>query len=97
MDLKITSLAAGVTVPRDNAIARWSPVAETGGIDIVGYRVIVERERPLRVFSVDLPASANSVTISPEFLESDTEYLIEIQALEASGNQTISELTFRVN
>lgn len=94
---EIISPAAGAAVPRDNAVASWAPVAETGGIDVVGYRVIVERENPLRVFSVDLPASANSVTISPEFLESGTEYLIEIQAIEASGNQTISELTFRVN
>jgi len=65
-------------------------------VDIVGYRAIVEREDPLRVLSVDLPASVTSVTIPSEFLESSTEYLVELQAIEASGNITFSEIHFQV-
>jgi hypothetical protein len=93
---EIISPAAGETVPRDDVVARWAPVPEPG-IDIEGYRVIVEREDPLRVFNADLPASQTSVTISPEFLEPGIEYKVEIQTIEKSGNQTISELPFGVS
>jgi hypothetical protein len=65
-------------------------------VRIVGYRVIVERERPLRVFNADLPASQTSVSIPSEFLAPGIEYKLEAQAIERSGNQSISELTFRV-
>lgn len=81
-------------VPEDDAVVVWSPVTEPGGIDIVGYQVIVTREEPLRVFSVDLPASATSVTVPPEFLEPSTEYSLEVLARERSGNQTITEVSF---
>jgi hypothetical protein len=76
-------------------LARWAPVPGPG-IEIEGYRVIVEREDPLRVFQVELPASQTSVTIPSQFLEPGIEYLLEIQTIEASGNQTISEHNFRV-
>jgi len=91
---QITSPADGATVAPGNVVAAWNPVAEPPGIDVVGYRAIVEREDPLRVFSVDLPASATSVTIPSEFLESGTKYKLEVQAIEASGNQTLTEITF---
>jgi len=94
---EIVSPADGEAVGSDDVVARWNPVAEPLGIDVVGYRVIVTRERPLRVFSADLPASANSMTVPSEFLESGTEYKLEVQAIEASGNQTLTEITFLVN
>jgi hypothetical protein len=93
---EILSPAAGATLPRDDVVARWAPVAGPG-IEIDGYRVIVERENPLRVFNADLPASQTSVTIPSEYLEPGVEYKIEIQSIERSGNQTISELPFRVS
>src|SRR5919106_1582223 len=93
---QITSPEADSTVARDNAVASWAPVTEPG-IDIAGYRAIVEREDPLRVFNADLPAAQTSVTIPPEFLEPGTEFKLEVQAIEANGNQTISEITFRVH
>jgi hypothetical protein len=93
---EIISPADGVTVPRTNVVARWV-AAEPPGIEIVGYRVIVTREDPLRVYSVDLPASANRVPIPAEFLESGTEYELEIQAIEESGNQTFTTSTFLVS
>jgi Fibronectin type III domain len=92
---EITSPAADTTVPRDNVVASWAPVTEPG-IEIEGYRAIVEREDPLRVFNADLPASQTSVTISPEFLEPGTEFKLEVQAIEANGNQTITEHSFSV-
>jgi hypothetical protein len=93
---RITSPTVGATLPRDGVVASWNPVAERGGIDIKGYRAIVEREDPLRVFSADLPASVTRVTIPREYLEPDTDYKIEVQAIEASGNQTLTELEFSV-
>jgi hypothetical protein len=93
---EITSPAAGASVPEANVVARWNRGPQPTGVQIAGYRVIVERENPLRVFNADLPASANSVTIPAEFLEPGIEYLLEIQAIERSGNQTISEISFRV-
>jgi hypothetical protein len=93
---EITSPAAGASVPREGVVAAWEPVAERDGIQIKGYRAIVEREDPLRVFSADLPASATSVTVPREYLEPGTQYKLEVQAIEASGNQTLTEVEFRV-
>jgi hypothetical protein len=93
---EITSPADGATVGRDNVIARWNAVPEPRGIDIVGYRVIVTRENPLRVFNADLPASARRMPVPSEFLQSGTEYKLEVQAIEASGNQTLTEITFSI-
>jgi hypothetical protein len=94
---EITSPADGATVPHGNVVARWDPVAEPSGIDIVGYRVIVTREDPLRVFNADLPSSARSMTIPSDFLEPGTEYKLEVQAIEAGGNQTLTEIVFSVS
>lgn len=93
---EITSPEEDATVSRSNVVARWNAVAESGGIDIVGYRVIVTRENPLRVFNADLPASARRMPVPAEFLQSGTEYKLEVQAIEESGNQTLTEITFMV-
>jgi hypothetical protein len=94
---EITSPASESTLPPGTILASWNPVPEPSGIDIVGYRAIVEREDPLRVFSVDLPASVTSVTVPQEFVESGTAYKLEVQAIEASGNQTLTEISFSVS
>jgi Fibronectin type III domain len=93
---KLTSPPEGATVPETGLVASWQPVPNEGGIDIEGYRAIVERENPLRVFNADLPASQTSVTVPAEFLEPGTDYKLEVQAIERSGNQTISEIEFKV-
>ena len=76
--------------------SRWTPAAQPAGIDIVGYRVIVTREDPLRVYQVELPASAQEVPIPAVFLQSDTEYELETQAIEESGNWTFATSFFSV-
>jgi hypothetical protein len=67
---------------------------------IVGYQVIVERTdndqlgAAPRTFDIKLPATSaptQSVTVPPEFLEAGTEYKFEVLAIEAGGNQTITE------
>ena len=94
---EITSPTSDSTLPPGTILASWNPVPEPSGINVVGYRAIVEREDPLRVFSVDLPASVTSVTVPQEFVESGTTYKLEVQAIEASGNQTLTEVSFSVS
>ncbi len=81
---EITSPADGASVDPQNVVARWTPATQPRGIDIVGYRIIATREDPLRVYQVELPASARSVPIPAVFLQQDTEYELEIQAIEES-------------
>jgi hypothetical protein len=93
---KILAPADDTRVGRSGVVARWRavPAAEAR---IVGYRAIVTQEEPrLRVLSVDLPASARRVEIPREFLQPRTEYKLEVQAIERSGNQTLTEVSFRV-
>jgi hypothetical protein len=93
---QILSPAAGSRVERDQVVVTWSPVTTPAGIDIAGYQVLVVQEEPvLRVFSADLPATATRLTVPAEFVQPRTEYKVEVLAIEAGGNQTLTELTFR--
>ena len=93
---EITSPADGATVNRHGVVATWTAPPDAPGIDIVGYRVIATREDPLRVYQVELPAWARSVSIPAAFLESGVEYELEIQAIEESGNWTFNTSFFLV-
>jgi hypothetical protein len=93
---EIVAPADGETVAEKGVVARWNGPPEPAGIEIVGYRVIVTGEDPLRIYSVDLPATARRVPIPSAFLEPGTEYELEIQAIEESGNQTFSTIFFEV-
>lgn len=72
----------------------------------VGWEVVVEPAdeeavEPLRVFSVQLPATSNSVTVPAEFMhaymaDGVNEFKVEVGAIEASGNQTFSEREFEL-
>lgn len=86
-------------VDPNNLVIEWEPVTETitgsNDIEIVGYQVIVEQEEPLRVLSIDLPALTRRVKVPPEFfLQRNTLHKFEVLAIEASGNQTITEGVF---
>lgn len=84
----------GARVPRDQAVIEWTAGSQPPGVEIVGYQVVVTRDNPIRVFSVDLPGTVTSVTVPEEFLERNTEYSLEVLAIEASGNQTLTEISF---
>lgn len=86
-------------VDPDHLVIEWEPVTETitgsGRVQITGYQVIVEQEEPLRIFSIDLPASATSVAVPPGFLvQPNTLHKFEVLAIERGGNQTITEGEF---
>jgi hypothetical protein len=82
----------------------WTDNSGAGDPEIVGYQVVVElvveapEEREFN-FIVDLPASATQVTVTDEFVdladgfdeEEIQEYKVEVIAMEASGNKTITE------
>lgn len=76
---------------------RWEPSAQTPpGVHIVGYQVIVVREDGTRSLQADLVPSARKFRVPKEFLQGGTEYKAEVLAIEASGNQTLTEVTFTV-
>lgn len=91
----IVSPAEGAEVNRNSTVITWEGVITPKGIEIVAYQVIVEGGDPLRTFSVHLPATSRRVTVPREFLERRTEYKFEVLAIEVSGNQTITEGSFR--
>jgi hypothetical protein len=80
----------------DTVIIRWDPVTGPAEIlpdedvTIVGYQVIVES------FQVTLPATSTEVTVPQEFVESfkPGTHPFEVLAIDASGNQTITEGSF---
>jgi len=77
--------------PREGATLKPVPVT------VVGYQVIVERVKPgpLLAFSVSLPATATQVTLPAEFIQANADYKVEVLAIEQSGNQTITESSFK--
>lgn len=44
---------------------------------------------------MNVPAATTRVKVPPEFLEAGTDYIFEVLAIEAGGNQTITEGSFR--
>ena len=87
----VSSQVGGGTV-----VISWQDVTDTpedfpeAQINIVGYQVLVGS------FQVTLPGSANSLTLPAEFVQSlgSGAHPFEVLAIEASGNQTITESTF---
>lgn len=84
-------------VPAGDLLVSWESLTEPKGIEIIGYQVLVVREKPLRVFSADLPATATKIRVPAVFLEAGVEYKVEVLAIEANRNQTVSEVTFSIS
>lgn len=82
------------TVAPADVLVRWEPVTQPAGVEIVASQVIVEREDPLRVLDVKLPAGATELRVPAEFMEPGVEYKVEVLAIDKSGNQTITEVPF---
>jgi hypothetical protein len=92
--------AAGAECAEDvsarGAVIAWNPVTQSIGGDplkIVRYEVIVENDD--LNFDVKFPAETGTMlTVSAELLQPGTDYIGEVLAIEASGNQTITEFCF---
>ncbi len=92
------SPAAGATnVPNTGFTASFTHNAvdtEGNPIEIEYYEVVVEKEEDdpiLQTFKVILPPDVKEVDVPEQFLEPDTEYKLEVIAVEESGNKTITE------
>ena len=100
----ITFPQEGSVVPTTNLLVKWEDVTATidgNPVTITGYEVIItkiEHEDPhgfsQPIFDVHVPPDRNALSVSVEFLEPDTEYELEVLALEVSGNQTITVSSF---
>jgi hypothetical protein len=100
----ITAPSEGAVVSIADLVIQWRDVTETVDgrpVTIAGYQVIVTKiahtdphgfSQP--IFDVHVPADRNRLSVPVEFLESDTEYELEVLALEVSGNQTITVSSF---
>lgn len=87
-------------------VVRWDRVTETTDgrpVDITGYEVIVTDERfedpngfSRPIYDVHVPPTVRSLPVPRRFLEAGRVYELEVLALEASGNQTISVGFFAV-
>lgn len=79
-------------------VVEWAPVTTTilgdpSSLQIVRYQVIVV-EASGRIYDVTVPASVNAVTVPPEFFGAVGMHKVEVLAIDATGNQTISEVEF---
>jgi hypothetical protein len=94
---RIVAPTEAARLTRDRVMARWRPGNQPRSVEIVGYRAIVTQEQPrLRVLTADLPASARQVEVPRAFLVTRGEYKVEVQAIDRSGNQTLTERSFRI-
>ncbi len=95
--------------PDDEVVIVWEAVTnkvDTGSkmgdcsnstdIEIVGYQVVVDHEGvvPQKRLDVKVPADVTQLTVPAEFIVPNGEYKFEVLAIEASGNQTITEGIF---
>src|SRR5919108_1520910 len=92
---RVTFPTKGAVVNRNNLTVRWKPVTKPRGIKIVRY--IVNMTQGNREMSMDLPRSATSADIPPQFLKGANRGGGEVLAREKSGNQTIAAIpSFRL-
>jgi len=78
------------------AVIAWNDVTATidgSPLDVDRYEVIVENDESN--FDVHMaPGADTQITVPSEFLAPGTEYIFEVLAIEAGGNQTITEGCF---
>jgi hypothetical protein len=101
----LTPSDGSTDVDPDNTVISWEAVTQDidgSAVTTVGYQVIVEKDEAPRYpqgfaqskFSIYLPATATSIAVPAEFMESGEAYAYEVLAIEVSGNQTLSSAEF---
>ena len=93
------------SVPLADLKLRWRGTGKAlDGTDIklISYQLIVEKEEEPHVnmigkrgLSMHLPASVTEMTVPAAVLEAGTAYKWEVLAIEESGNQTLTEGSFK--
>jgi hypothetical protein len=89
---EILAPADGAAVPADGSRVRWRPGPPAPAERVVAFEVTVEREDPLRTFSVQVPAGVRGVRVPGAYLEPGVEYALEVVALEEGGNRTLTAI-----
>ena len=89
----VTSPEADATVDPGALVIAWQG-ADAPGIEIVAYQVIVTGGATDRTLDAEMPATARSFTVPADFVDGGSEYKLEVLAIEASGNQTLTEVPF---
>jgi hypothetical protein len=100
----VTAPVDGAMVGTNDLVVKWDDVTQTVDSDpvtITGYEVIITKIKHVDphgfsqpVYDVHVLPDRNSLPVPEEFLESGTEYELEVLALEKSGNQTITGGSF---
>ncbi len=103
--VKLIEPAKDAIVPRADLKMRWQGTGKAldgSDIKLISYQLIVEKvEEPhpnmigKRGLSMHLPASVTEMTVPAAVLEAGAEYKWEVLAIEESGNQTLTEGTFK--
>jgi hypothetical protein len=88
-------------------VFHWAPGAPSCNEEhlvITHYELIVELadqpEHPgfgSETYDVHVPATVTTLRVPHEFLRPDTDYICEVLAIAANGNQTITECSFSTN
>lgn len=96
----IVSPAEDAVLSPDDLVVRWERVRSPRGVNVVAYQVLVvaddpARGNPTRVLDVTLPGSATRLEVPSEFLLPGG-YKTEVLAIEAGGNQTLTEVAFTI-
>jgi hypothetical protein len=76
-------------VDPSNAVIRWGPVP-----GVVLFEIIVSNEESGATLDIELPPSVTSLRVPKVFFEPEAEHKVEVLAISASGNKTISETVF---
>jgi hypothetical protein len=89
-----------VLAPNDLVVSWRRPARSPQGVTIAAYQVLVvadapARGNPTRVLEALLPATATRLPIPAEFLLPGG-YKTEVLAIEAGGNQTLTEVSFTI-
>ena len=93
---QIRSPQEDARIDQDDVVVRWSPGTQPAGVKLKGFQVLIVKESGTkRVFSADLGPGARSIEIPEEFMQAGVkEYKAEVHAIDVSGNQTLSEVSF---
>ena len=78
-----------VDVSTTGFVVRWNAVPGAAAI-----HVQVESDAPARALEIDLPGTATAIQVPDGFLETGTEYVVDVQAQHPRGSYTMSDVTF---
>ena len=71
----------------------WVPGPRSRIRELVGFQVVLENAREIAV-SFDLDPLTTSLAVPAEFLEPGTAYRVDVLAIAANGNRTVTETAF---